>query len=195
MTEAVTYSVGVLLLLAAPGPTNALLATSGAAKGFGVSLGLLSASLLGYLLAIALLRAVVGPVIAAAPALGVALSAVMCVYLLYLAWVLWRRSGTHLSDAQPITFQRVFLTTMLNPKAIVFAFSLFPLGFSGGEVGLLTWFGILSVLIILTGVLWIAVGAMLRRGMYGTAAAEAGYRGGAVVLMLFACVLGWRLIG
>ena len=91
MTEAVAFVLGALTLLATPGPTNTLLAASGAISGFRKSLGLLAGELLGYLLAITVLRTAVGPLLLAIPALATVLSALVCVYLLYLAGTLWRR--------------------------------------------------------------------------------------------------------
>src|SRR5687767_15992149 len=90
MTETVAFILVALALLATPGPINTLLAASGAISGFRKSLGLLAGELLGYLLAITVLRTAVGPLILAMPALGTVLSAFVCVYLLYLAGTLWR---------------------------------------------------------------------------------------------------------
>src|SRR6516165_2698984 len=64
------FVVAAVSLLVTPGPTNTLLATSGASAGLRRSAHLLVAELGGYLLAIALLRALLGPMIAATPMLG-----------------------------------------------------------------------------------------------------------------------------
>ena len=136
MTEAVAFILGALALLATPGPTNTLLATWGAISGFRKSLGLLAGELLGYLLAITALRTAVGPLILAMPALGTVLSALVCVYLLYLAGTLWRHGDVQVPEARPVTVRGVFLTTLLNPKTLIFAFTLLPSDFS------LTWAGV-----------------------------------------------------
>ena len=104
------FIIGTLSLLATPGPTNTLLATAGAGNGFRRSLPLLAAELSGYLIAILGLRTVVGPVVAAVPAFGLALRVVVVLYLIHLAVQLWRHGENELAAAGPVTFRRVFVT-------------------------------------------------------------------------------------
>ena len=75
------FVVAAVSLLVTPGPTNTLLATSGASAGVRRSAHLLVAELGGYLLAIALLRALLGPMIAATPMLGELLRMAATIYL------------------------------------------------------------------------------------------------------------------
>ena len=187
-----TLVLGTVSLLATPGPTNTLLATSGAASGLRKSVGLLAGELLGYLLAIALLRNLIGPMVAVMPAVAMALSAIVSVYLLYLAWTLWRHSDFSLAGARPITVQRVFLTTLLNPKAIIFAFVLLP---SGAAIGWNPWWGLLSVVIVTVGACWIAMGALLHARLDGPAVPRLSYRAGAFVLVLVAGGISGRAFG
>jgi len=70
MSEAATFFLGAVAVLATPGPTNTLLATSGAISGFRRSLPLLGGELGGYLLAIVVLLSFIGPIVAAMPAFG-----------------------------------------------------------------------------------------------------------------------------
>src|SRR5262245_59970631 len=115
------FVASTMSLLATPGPTNTLLATSGASAGLRRSIHLLVAELCGYLLAITLLRLVLGPLIMANPVLGTGIRLAAAIYLVYLAVVLWRHSSVKVYDSCPVSFSRVFVTTLLNPKAIVFA--------------------------------------------------------------------------
>ncbi|MDU6750805.1 MAG: hypothetical protein E6447_24460, partial [Bradyrhizobium sp.] len=71
--DLLTFVLSTAALLATPGPTNTLLATAGASRGARASAHLLLAELAGYLLAILLLRVVLGPVLATAPLVGHAL--------------------------------------------------------------------------------------------------------------------------
>ena len=150
-------------LLAVPGPTNTLLATSGAGVGVSRSLHLLAAELCGYLAAIALLRLVLGPVMADAPVVGVILRAIVSIYILYQAALLWRGRARENSDGPAVTFGHVLITTLLNPKAIIFAFLLLPL--QVGPLELLPWLAVISLQIVTAGAAWLIFGATLGRGI------------------------------
>ena len=150
-------------LLALPGPTNTLLATSAAGVGMSRSLHLLGAELCGYLGAIAVLRTVLGPTMADVPIVGLILRAAVTIYILCLAGVLWRRRSHELRDGPPVTFGQVLLTTLVNPKALVFAFLLLPL--PAGPFELVPWLAVLAGQIVTAGAAWLALGATLGRGV------------------------------
>ena len=156
------FSVAVLGLLAVPGPTNTLLATAGAAGGFPRSLRLLPAEIGGYLVAIGFLTQVVRPLVAGFPTLPLIVRTLAAGYLVWLAFRLWRdpRSATEVSSNSPIKIADVFLTTLLNPKALIFAFVIFP---EGTAWELLPRALVFSVLVVSCGGVWIALGAAIRR--------------------------------
>jgi threonine/homoserine/homoserine lactone efflux protein len=183
------FVIGTLSLLSTPGPTNTLLATAGAGNGFRRSLPLLAAELSGYLLAILVLRTAVGPIVAAVPAFGVALRVVVVLYLIHLALLLWRHGESELAAAGPITFRRVFVTTLLNPKAIIFAFTLLPPAAATDTAGFMPWLAALALQIFIVGGVWIAAGASLGRGFRGVVPAKLGYRASAAALVLLAGVI------
>ena len=181
------FVASTMSLLATPGPTNTLLATSGASAGLRRSVHLLAAELCGYLLAITLLRLVLGPFIMANMVLGTAIRLAAAIYLVYLAVVLWRHSSEKVYDSSPVSFSRVFVTTLLNPKAIVFAFALLPLQI--GFFDLLPWLSCLSVLISSIGLIWIVLGDSLRREFRGIVDPKFGYRFSSVALTLLAALI------
>jgi threonine/homoserine/homoserine lactone efflux protein len=84
----------------------------------------------------------------------------------------------------------VFVTTLLNPKALVFAYLLLP----AGQIGDLTaWLIALLAMIALCGSGWIAIGAaILNRSQQR---ADIGYRAGAIALFILAMALGTRASG
>lgn len=182
--EPITFVAGSLSLLAIPGPTNTLLATAGAEFGLCKATRLLAAELAGYILAILSMRAALGPLITSAPALGVGLRVGVVLYLLYLAAKLWRHGTQGARAAHPISFGRVFTTTLLNPKALIFAFTLLPQG--KDVIGILPWLTALAFQIVMIGFGWIFLGAAIGRGLKGRVHAKFGYRISAVALALFA---------
>lgn len=127
MPDIAPFLFGSLALLATPGPTNTLLAAAGAALGVRRALRLIPAELTGYLIAIGLLSLVVVPLMATVPVLSSVLKGAAALFLVWSAVSLWRAAGRIAGGTPPpATPRRVFLTTLLNPKALVFAIVLFP---------------------------------------------------------------------
>jgi threonine/homoserine/homoserine lactone efflux protein len=159
MSDLASFLVAAAVILATPGPTNALMATAGAGSGIGRSLHLLLAALLAYVLAIYAVRFVAGPILAQSPALGITLKVAVALYLLYLATKLWRRPIAIDGMVAAISFSNVFATTLLNPKALVLALTVFP-----PEPDLLVSRTIVfSLLVVAAGGGWIAIGAAVKR--------------------------------
>jgi threonine/homoserine/homoserine lactone efflux protein len=126
LTDPLLFLLAVATILATPGPTNTLMATSGATAGVTRSLPLLAAEIGGYLIAIFVMRAVLAPIVAAYPAVGVLLKLAVAAYLIWLAIKLWRHPLVIGAATQSIGFTNVLVTTLLNPKALIFALSVFP---------------------------------------------------------------------
>lgn len=186
MRDPVLFSMAVLALLATPGPTNTLLATAGAVRGFRRALPLLVVEGVAYLTAILATHLVLRPVLEAHPALRDGLKIAVAAYLLRTAWRLWAASGTGRSGAgASITASLVFVTTLLNPKALIFATVILPFG-QAGSAAYLAGFNLLAAGV---GAAWIAMGALL--GAVPTAAPDGQLvaRIGAVALSGFALVL------
>lgn len=159
MSDLATFLVAVTVILATPGPTNTLMATAGAVSGIRRSLHLLAAELTAYIAAIYAIRLVAAPILAQSPSLGIALKAAVAIYLVYLAIKLWRRPIVVDGTAEAITFSSVFGTTLLNPKALIFALTVFP-----HEPDLLASRTIaFALLVVAAGGGWIAMGAVARR--------------------------------
>lgn len=186
--DVLPFILAAASLLAIPGPTNTLLATSGAGVGVARSLPLLAAELGGYLLSILLLRSVLGPFMQAVPIAAMVLRLVVSAYLICLACMLWRHGAHELADRAPVSFRRVLITTLLNPKAVIFAFTLLPLQLAA--FGLFPWLGLLTVLIVTIGSAWIALGAALGRGLQGVGRPLLVYRLSAVALVVLAGTIG-----
>jgi threonine/homoserine/homoserine lactone efflux protein len=191
--ELLPFILATFSLLAIPGPTNTLLATSGAGAGLSRSLHLLAAELCGYLTAVVVQRLVLGPLVISVPMAGVVLRAAITIYVLYLARLLWRYRVRELADAMPITFRAVLLTTLLNPKAAIFAFLLLPPAI--GFVELTPWIAVMAVQIVAVGAAWLTLGATFGRGLRGLGHPELMYRLSAIALVVMATVISARSLG
>lgn len=119
------FVFAVLALLLAPGPTNTLMAVAGAQAGIGRVARLLPAELLGYLTAILPLLYLGGRLLDQLPFAAVALKIMAAVWVMLLAVRLWglRADG---AARDLVTARRVYVTTMLNPKSLIFGLVLLP---------------------------------------------------------------------
>jgi threonine/homoserine/homoserine lactone efflux protein len=89
---------------------------------------------------------------------------------------------------------RVFVTTLLNPKALIFAFTLLPPA-EAGAAALLPALAGLAVMIAGAGAGWIAIGAVLRQGLDAAEGPRTARRAGAVALLGFAGLISARVAG
>jgi threonine/homoserine/homoserine lactone efflux protein len=186
MTNPVLFALAVLSILGIPGPTNTLLATAGAMGGVRRSLPLIPAEASSYLTTILTLGLLLKPIVLGVPYLAVMLQAAVGIYLLMLALQLWRSGARMLLVRRAaITPTQVFVTTLLNPKGIVFALVVIP--FSAPRV----WPYLFSfvLLCVAASMSWITVGAILGRIAGGRGWAEMVPRVGAAAVGAFAIVL------
>jgi threonine/homoserine/homoserine lactone efflux protein len=157
MADPLLYLLAVAMLLATPGPTNTLMATSGATAGIRGSLVLLLAELAGYLIAVEAIRLLLGPVIVAYAPVGVILKVAVSIYLVTVAVRLWRRPAGATAGGRTVSFANVFTTTLLNPKGLIFALTIIP----QQAPGLLGYFAAFAAEVLVFGFAWIAAGAGL----------------------------------
>lgn len=124
MTLSIFFSA-VLAILIAPGPTNTLMSVAGAQSGVRRVVRLLPAELFGYLTTILPLAYLGAAVLDRHPAAALTLKVAAAAWVMFLAVRLWGRWGD--SDASgKVTARRIYLTTTLNPKALIFGLVLFP---------------------------------------------------------------------
>lgn len=180
MTDLVAFILAAAFLLLTPGPTNTLLAAGGALMGGRRAAHLVSAELAGYAVAITALEIVVAPLAESVPWVRLVLRLVCAGYLAYTAWRIW---NTQLGDDdRAITWRRVFLATLSNPKALVFVFVIMPPR-SIGALELIQPYGlVLAGLIAMAGGAWVCLGAAIHAG--------AGGRGGPLVRRASSLVVG-----
>jgi threonine/homoserine/homoserine lactone efflux protein len=158
MTDPLAFTLAVLALLGTPGPTNTLLAASGAIAGFRPSLRLVAAELAGYALAGAALHLLLGDAVGGSAEMQTALRWGVGAYLAFTAFRLWRY-GSGTAGGGAVTFRQVFVTTLLNPKAMAFAFVILPFTAPGAPF----YLGAFAAMIVMAGTGWIAAGAWAGR--------------------------------
>lgn len=174
----------LLALLATPGPTNTLLALAGA-QGVRRPYLLPGVELLAYLATVVPLSLWGHGWLEARPELRVGLTLAAAFWVALLSVRLWQQS-THpkTMGAPSVTPLQVGITTLLNPKALVFGLVLIPEG-----PGIMAGLTLFSALIVAVSLGWLALGARLSRRM-----APVVNRGGAVWLGLLAAMLLGRVL-
>ena len=187
MSGMVAFVLSVIALLAVPGPTNTLLAASGAAIGSRRSIMLIPAEISGYLVAIGCLLESVRPLAASHPMVPVASKLLAGAYLTWTAVRLWREGAAELLIVPaPASPARLFLTTLLNPKALIFAFVIFP---RTDIVSLGPYVAIFATLVVVIGGGWILLGGLIARSAGGIATPRRISRVAAVALGVFASLI------
>lgn len=190
------FAFAVLLLLLTPGPTNTLLAVSGAARGLKASLPLIGAELCGYLTAILPLVFLAAPLLADQPVAALVIKLSSTVWVLLLAARLWSRPPSA-SGPGAITALSVFCTTVLNPKALIIGLALIPAAsFASPQtvVQPLPYLAAFSLLVVLVATCWLSAGAAILRHLAITSPLLFG-RIAASFLVVFAISLAGRAIG
>jgi threonine/homoserine/homoserine lactone efflux protein len=184
------FILGALALLAVPGPTNALLLVAGTQGGVGRALTAACAAMLGYLLAVILLGGAIGPLLLGYPVLVSAIRLGAAGYLLLAALKLWRTDIPSIGASRIIVSPgAVFLTTLLNPKALILAFALMPEGWTARMDEAILHLGVLCGLVFGISTLWSCLGRLLRSSLERNGAGQMTSRLSAIVLGLFGVAL------
>ena len=108
------------------------------------------------------------------------------VYLLLLAWHLWRRHGAIVEKpTATVTVGQVFLITLLNPKAIIFALGVIPFTAAWPWLYLLSFLGLTATV----ASAWICLGAAMGRVAAATGQSRIVPRVGAAAVGMSAVLL------
>jgi threonine/homoserine/homoserine lactone efflux protein len=189
VTDPVAFLVASVVLLATPGPTNTLLFAAAFQGGIGRCVSLLSAELSGYSISI-LALASLSSALHGLPNSAALLRLACVIYLAYTAVSMWRNAPTAGSDTEHTTALRVFVTTLLNPKAMVFAFVIVPYLGEGRFREAAPYAGVLAILIVCCGFLWLVTGNFLRNHAPLKVSSVTIRRATALALAVFATLIG-----
>ena len=157
----IEMTLAVLVLLLTPGPTNSLVLLAGAERGWLGALRLIPAELSGYLLTVLPLSLMGTTLLSDHHALRTAVTLAAAVWVAALAVKLWQvpeagGAGTSVGG------RALFVTTALNPKALIFGLVLLP-----SPDRLAANLAIFAALIVAVAVVWAGLGAALRAGGSG----------------------------
>jgi threonine/homoserine/homoserine lactone efflux protein len=153
-----SFLAAALVILATPGPTNTILAACGATLGLKRARHLPFAEAAGYFLAVSAYL-VLAQRVAHFPVALPVLKGVASAWLLFVAWRLWQRPvKTPTSGGHGSAFMRIFLTTILNPKAMLVGAILVPSMPASIQIQATLAFVCLSFLV---GSVWTAGGSIV----------------------------------
>ncbi|WP_431299566.1 hypothetical protein [Tabrizicola sp. BL-A-41-H6] len=150
-------ALAVLVLLVTPGPTNTLLFLAGTERGWWPSLRLIPAELAGYLTGVIPLMLIGTALLGRYPSVEPLITVLAGIWVAVLAVRLIRPSQTTLSAAV-VTPRLVCITTLLNPKALIFGLVLLP----GATAALNLAIFVASVVLVAAG--WAGAGALVAKG-------------------------------
>lgn len=179
------FTLAILLLLCTPGPTNTLMALGGYARGWLKGLPLIAGELGGYLLVIVPVATLAAPFFDAYPQALVWAKLAAGVWVLYLGYRLWTFEK-QAKEAVEISIRQVFVTTVLNPKALIIALVIMP---HCGLTELAPWLALFAGLVLLAANGWIAFGSFMRHTERFEVKPIVVRRIAAACLVLFAMIL------
>ena len=151
--SSLAFCLSLAALLFAPGPTNALLALAGAEAGFRRTLRLLPVVMLAYAATVVPLSMLGAELMQQDQMARMAVTLAAAAWVGWMAVTLWRRpevSGDQAGEARGL---RLFITTLLNPKAFIIGLVLIPAQASRAEA-----LALFFVLLIAAAVAWAALG-------------------------------------
>lgn len=157
-----SFLLAATALLAAPGPSNTLIALA-AAQG-GRAIGMLPLVLGAYLAMVVPFSLIGAELTQSFPLFALGLKGFAALWVMYLAVKLWR--GSKQVGERPVRAWDVIATTILNPKSLVIGLVLLP---QPKDAEYLAHLFALAVVILMTGALWAGLGRALTRLARGEA--------------------------
>ena len=189
MSDPIAFILAALVLLAAPGPTNTLLLTSGATAGLKRSWALIPTAAAGYTLGTFILAVVFAPLLMSSPWIDAGMRLACAGFLIFMAAMLWREAGHPTRKSEPVKISRMFLATLLNPKNIVFALAIVPHLDDGRLAEAVPYLAGMLLMAIGVAVGWAGAGAIARATTQDKLDTSFMRRAGAALLGVFGVVM------
>jgi threonine/homoserine/homoserine lactone efflux protein len=150
-----TFVIAVFSLLILPGPTNAVLALASTTLTVWRSLSLIAAVVLAYLAIIVPVSSIAAPLLYGHPGIASIVKLISAIWVLYLALKLW--VGAPEGGQNTLGVDQLFITTLLNPKAIIIGLTLVPAVEAGVPAATATF----VVCVTVTSAIWLGLGSLL----------------------------------
>jgi threonine/homoserine/homoserine lactone efflux protein len=187
--------LGGVIVLAMPGPTNTLLATAGHRWGIRRAVYLTAGEFAGYLVSISAWGYFLSHVATVLTWLPTLLRIASSLYLAYLSVGMWHTANLPPSSAQrTINLRVLFTATLLNPKAILFAGTIFPAAAFQDLATYLEAMTVFTILQVPIGLMWIVFGAELGSGRRIRVSQMHMQRCASIVLAAFSLSLAWAVL-
>ncbi|WON77655.1 LysE family translocator [Serratia sp. UGAL515B_01] len=153
----------VALILIIPGPTNTLLLSSGVRNGLSKTIPLVFAEAFGYFLAITFWGAFLLSIENFLPSIFQWTRITCAIYIFWLAFKMWRISS-NLDEPKEgkSDFIQVFITTLLNPKALIFSSSIIPETAFISIDNFVYAMAVFLIILFPVGVLWASLGGLMK---------------------------------
>jgi threonine/homoserine/homoserine lactone efflux protein len=194
-SSATLMALGSAIVLVMPGPTNTLLASAGLKWGMRRAAHLTGAEFAGYLVSISGWGYFLSHAATSLIWLPTLLRIASGLYLAYLSVRMWHTANSFPSSAQGTIGLRVLFTaTLLNPKAILFAGTIFPVAAFESFAAYLEAMAIFTSLLVPIGLAWIAFGAELGSGRLMRISPSHVQRCASIVLAAFSLSLAWTVL-
>ncbi len=192
---AALLALGIIVVLITPGPTNTLLAAAGLRQGARRSMPLIGAELAGYLVSISAWGRFLAQAAHTLPWLPTALRIASGLYIAYLAVDMWRAAVALPGSAQRTSGPRaLFVATLLNPKALLFAGTIFPSAAFEQVAAYAFAMSLFACLLVPIALAWISFGAALGSGKLRWLDPVKMQRAASIVLGMFSLSLAWAAL-
>lgn len=186
MIESWLFVLAMMAVLMTPGPSNALLASSAHQQGMAKTIVLVPAELMGYFYAINIWALIIHLSAPVWPNLIHILHFLSIVYVLWLAFHLWKSAHLqqHNQKHPSIQPRELFLTSLKNPKAILFAAGIFPLETWNSPLNFVMVFTVFALVLLPVALFWMSFGRAILSGQNQKIKADLLYKGSALMLIL-----------
>lgn len=180
-----TFISAVFILLLSPGPTNTLMGLASARGSLWQVLKLLPAELLGYLTMILPLTWLGEALIDRWPVSAVVLKVAAASWVMYLATKLWLMASRD-DEHDGVTAQRIYVTTLLNPKALVFGLVFLP---RPTEPDFMPKLALFFALASMVAIIWGVIGRFTQAGTRSTSRLLILQRAASIWLAIVSCTV------